>query len=947
MSQGVIRRVAARELGQYFGSPVAWLFLATFAAVSLFVFFWVESFFARNVADLRPLFQWMPLLLAFLCPALTMRAWSEERSQGTLEHLLTLPAGIGRFVLGKFLAVLTLLALALLATLPLPITVALIADLDPGPVAAGYLATLLLGAAYLAAGLLVSACTGNAIVALLGAVALCGGLYLLGSPLLTAFFDDSTAHWLRTLGSGARFESICRGVLDLRDLYYYVCLCGVFLTLNVYLLERSRWSTARSGRHRTWHAVTLLLMANFLLANLWLERLPQLRLDATGDQRYTLSDATRRLLDRLEQPLLLRGYFSPRQHPQLAPLVPRLQDLMAEYAAASGGRIKVEMIDPAEHPELEREAIDRYGMRARPFQVADRHQTALVNAWFQILINYGEAFETLGFNQLVEVRTAANRQAEVRLRNPEYNLTRALRDVLQRQRAGGDPYAGLDRPVELVAYVSDQALLPPLLDTYLGSIRAQLESRVAASDGMLSVRWVDPAADNGAVASRLQEERGVLPMTIVVGDGGEFFFHLTLEDGHQVIQLPTGDFDPTAFGRTLDAGLRRFADNMTRTVALALPPVQARMAEHHLGAPTFNQLERQVGEDYSLRMEQLDDGNVSPEADILAVLAPHQLSPRAVYAIDQFLMRGGTVILATSPFTAQISDGDMALLPWPSGLQDWLAFQGVNIGNSLVMDPQSSPFPVPVIRERGGQQFRDVHLLDFPYFLDLRPPGLHGEHPVTASLPQATMAWASPLQLTPQRGRKHLTLLRSSDQAWLSRDPDITPVVDQRGRTHFEPGPERGSFAVGAVLRGRFHSWYSEQALPTPEAELAPGAAAPPLPQLLEHSPHSARLVVFASNDFLDDQMLNASVAARGTQYSGALELFMNTLDWALQDDTLLSIRSRGQYNQTLPAMEPRAQRFIEYFNYALALAWLVLVAAIGWLCRVLRRRAWRRELAL
>ncbi|TXS93988.1 ABC transporter permease subunit [Parahaliea maris] len=943
MSESVIRRVAAKELGQYFSSPVAWLFLAGFAGATLFVFFWVESFFARNVADVRPLFQWMPLLLAFLCPAITMRAWSEERSRGTLEHVLTLPIGISRFVYGKFLASLVLLLIALLLTLPLPITVALISELDPGPVAAGYLAAVLLGAAYLAAGLFVSACTGNTIVALLGSVALCGGLYLLGSPLMTGFFGDSGAGLLRALGSGSRFESIGRGVLDLRDLYYYLCLCGLFLALNVYALERVRWSRAHSRRHRDWRAVTLLLVANLLLANVWLQLLPGLRLDVTADQRYSLSDTTRRFLGRLEEPLLLRGYFSARQHPQLAPLVPRLRDLLAEYAAVSGGRVKVEIIDPADYPELEREAIDRYGLRARPFQVADRHQASLVNAWFQVLVTYGEEFEALGFSQLVEVRTAANRQAEVRLRNPEFNLTRAIRDVLKRQRAGGDPFTGLDRPVQLVAYVSSEDSLPPLLSAYRRSIAAQLEQSVEASGGMLSVRWVDPADQNGAIANVLRDKWGFQPMVTAVGEGGEFYFYLTLEDSHQVVQIPTGSFDPDDFRKTLNAGLRRFADSVTRTVALSLPAVQARMAEHHLGAPTFRQLEQQISEGYSLRMEQLDDGSVSPEADILAVMAPHSLGPRAVYAIDQFLMRGGTVVLATSPFSTEISDAEMRLLPWPSGLEEWLEFQGISIDDSLVMDPQSSPFPVPVIRQRGGQQFRDVHLLDYPYFLDLRPPGLHREHPVTASLPQATMGWASPLQVTPARGRKNLTLLRSSSGAWLSRSSDIAPTVDAQGRTHFEPGAERGSFAVGTILRGRFQSWFKEH--PRPESAADSGASA--LQPLLEHSPHSARLVVFASNDFLDDQMLNASIAASGTQYHGSLEMFMNTLDWALQDDTLLSIRSRGQYNRTLPAMTDRAQSFIEYFNYGLALLLLLLIAALSWLRQRLRRRRYRRELAL
>ncbi len=109
---GVAHRVARKEVQLFFASPVAWLFLASFAAVSFFVFFWAESFFARNIADIRPLFEWMPILLIFLCAALTMRMWSEERRTGTIEHVLTQPAGLWRFVLGKFRACFTLLLLA-------------------------------------------------------------------------------------------------------------------------------------------------------------------------------------------------------------------------------------------------------------------------------------------------------------------------------------------------------------------------------------------------------------------------------------------------------------------------------------------------------------------------------------------------------------------------------------------------------------------------------------------------------------------------------------------------------------------------------------------------------------------------------------------------------------------------------------------------------------------
>src|SRR5690606_19716014 len=282
----LIRRIAAKETALFFASPIAYLFLAAFAAITLFVFFWGEAFFARNIADLRPLFEWMPVLLVFLASALTMRLWSDERRSGTLEHVLTQPVPLWQFVLGKFLACLGLLGVALLITLPLPLTVAVLGDLDWGPVLAGYLATFLLGGAYLSIGLFVSARSDNQIVSLISSVALCGFFYVLGSGTLTAFFGNEAGQWLRLLGTGSRFESITRGMIDFRDLYYYLSLMAVFLALNTYVLERERWAASGQERHQRWRAVTLLLVANVVGANLWLGQISALRLDATEGRQY-------------------------------------------------------------------------------------------------------------------------------------------------------------------------------------------------------------------------------------------------------------------------------------------------------------------------------------------------------------------------------------------------------------------------------------------------------------------------------------------------------------------------------------------------------------------------------------------------------------------------------------------------------------------------------------
>ena len=957
----VARRVAAKEIRLFFSSPVAWLFLATFAATSLFAFFWVESFFARNNADVRPLFEWLPVLLIFLCAALTMRMWSDERRSGTLEHILTQPAPLWHFVVGKFLACCALLLLALISTLPLPVTVALIANLDWGPVLGGYIATILMGAAYIAIGLFVSARTDNPIVSLIGTVVLCGCLYVLGSTTFTDFFNDRTGEILRRFGSGSRFDNITRGIIDVRDLWYYLSLVVAFLALNIYGLERGRWANdSGSGHHRRWRFAMLLLVANLFLAHAWLGQLGGLRLDITEGRQFSISRPTLDFLGKLQEPLLIRGYFSAKTHPLLAPLGPQLRDLMKEYEVAGGGRVQVEFVDPAENPELEQEANKRFNIQATPFQVADRHQSALVNAYFNVLVSYGDLHQTLGFSDLIEVRTTPNAGPEVMLRNPEYDITHAIKKVLFDYRMGGNLFAGIDEPVEFIGYVSSNEMLPEKLRAYRDSITEQLQFASESSDGKFTVRFIEPEARDGAIAQQINREWGFKPMVTALDKEQEFYFYLTLADSRQVVQLPTEDFDPTEFRLMLDAGLKRFARGFTRTVALATPPVDPQMAQYKLGGPTFNKLEQEITRSYSIRLEDLSDGNVSPEADILAVVAPHRLDENSIFAIDQFLMRGGTVILATSPFTVEISDGRMQLQDWNSGLQRWLTHHGLAVGNSLVLDKQNATVPAPVTRQSGDYEFRDVQMVDYPYFIDLRPPGLRQDHPVTRNLPQITMAWASPITVNTDSSRRVSVLLKTSPRSWLSDNTNITPNLNADGTSQFQPPARDGTLVspralvaprdLGVLVQGRFNSYFADQSSADINEAQEPATHRPGSPGVtstLNHSPQSARIILFSSNDFMDDQILKSETVATGTQYLGPLELFMNTLDWALQDDQLLEIRSRAHFNRTLPPMERKAQLLIEYFNYGLSLLWLLLLALASWLHSRLRRRRFARELSL
>ncbi len=959
MNVQAIRRIAAKELTLFFASPTGYLFLAAFLAVTLFVFFWVEAYFARNVADVRPMFEWMPVMLIFLASALTMRLWSEERRTGTMEFVFTVPARTWEFVLGKFGACLCLLGIALLATLPLPISIAFQADLDWGPVLAGYAAAFLLGGAYVAIGLFVSARTDSQIVSLIMASFACGVFYLVGSPVLTDLVSGGVADFLRALGAGARFESITRGVVDLRDLYYYLSLGGVFLALNVYGLEVQRW--AKDGertRHRAWMLGTTLLAANLLAANLWLASFSGLRIDVTEGRIYSISDATRGYLAQLREPLLIQGYFSAKTHPLLAPLVPRMRDLLAEYEIAGGGNVKVRVIDPADDPELEDEANTKYGIRPVPFQVADRYQSSLVNSYFDVLVSYGDEYEVLGFRDLIEVKVAGEADLDVQLRNPEYDITRSIKKVLYGFQGGSSVFANIQSPVTFTGYFSADEKLPEALVGFRGVLSGVLDELQTESEGKLSVEVIDPDANGGAVGAEIAQSYGFQPMATSLFDTNAFYFYLTLSDDETLVQVPLPEaLSAEAAKRGIEEGLKRFATGLLRTVALVTPPAPPPyMAQQGMAGNQFSQLQGWLANDFNVEATDLA-GGVAPEAaDLVVVVDPKELSDKQVFAIDQFLMKGGTVVVAASAFEANFSAQTLTASRRVTGLEDWLDHLGVGIGASLVLDPANAAFPVPVTRNVGGFSFQELVMLDYPYFPDIRAPNLNPDSIMTAGLPQVTMAWASPIELDAERNaeREVVELLRTSSGSWLSESTDVLPRINEQGLSAFAPEGDQQSRLVGVLLSGRFDSFFKGKASPlledpeeaedgdvennAPDGADAQDEASEDdlgvVTSVIERSPESARLFVFASNGFLADQTLRMLGSADGTIYGDSAQLIVNVADWSLEDQTLLGIRARGNFNRTLPPMEEERQALVEYLNYGFALAGIGLVFALQ------RRRA-------
>ncbi|MFK7914356.1 MAG: Gldg family protein [Pseudomonadales bacterium] len=963
----MILKTASKELTLFFGSPIGYLFVGTFLAVSLFLVFTFEAFFNRNIADVRPLFEWMPVLLLFLSAALTMRMWSEERRSGTLEFVSTMPVSGWEFVLGKFVACWTLLGVALLLTLPLPISVHLIADLDWGPVWAGYIAALLLGAAYIAVGLFVSARSDSQIVSLILATLLCGTLYLLGSPVLTDLAGNQAGDWLRAMGTGSRFESITRGVLDLGDLYYYISLALIFLALNVYSLESGRWaSDGNRRRHSRWRLGTSLLILNLLVGNVLLSVFKPPRLDVTEGGLYSISDATKAYLEQLQEPLLIRGYFSNKTHPYLAPLVPRMRDLLAEYAVAGGSKVRVEIVDPQENPELEEEANSKYGIVSVPFQVSDRYQASLLNSYFDVLISYGDEFEVLGFRDLIDVKVAGEDDLAIVLRNPEYDITRSIKKVLFGFQGSGDVFASIKQPVQFTGYVTDAARLPAPLDEFYGELTEALTSLQAQSNGKFSFEFRDPQAGDGALAVELAEQYGFRPMATSLLDTETFYFYLTMASGEEVVQIPLPEnLNVEAASRGLNEGLKRFASGVLKTVALVAPePPPPFMQQGAPQANRYDQLREFLAADFDLEAADLASGAVPQSADLLLVIEPDNLDDKALFAVDQFLMRGGSVVLATAPYKAVLAANSLRVDPVNSGLEEWLAHHGVSFNPALVMDPQNAAFPAPITRQVGGLSFQEMTLLDYPYFPDIRGDGLAQDHPILANLPQATLTWPSPIATSnlaedATASVQSTILLQSSEAAWLSTNTDVMPKYDPSGASPFTPEGDLARRTLAVMLEGQFQSYFTGKRSPllsapepapepAPEGEESAASTSPGLgfDAVIERSAQSARLVVLGSNDFLADQFTQLIGSAEGTYYTNTAQLMANIIDFSLEDQSLVSIRSRGQFARTLPPMEVPEQRRIEYFNYALALVGIGLVMLWQWRRRRSAARTYGQWLA-
>ena len=916
--------VTRKELRSLFGSPVALIFLGVFLAVTLFTFFTSSRFFARNLADARPLFEWLPILLIGLVSAVTMRAWAEERRAGTLEVLLTLPVKTYELVLGKFLAGWFLVTVALALTLPIPYMVSTLGNLDWGPVWGGYIGALLLSAAYLAIGLCVSARTDNQVVALMVTLVICGSTYLIGSDGVVALFGSGTAEILRALGSGSRFESIERGVLDLRDLTYYGSITSFFLVLNGYFLDRQRLDPgSKSGgiRRMTLGLLVGLTGLNVIAANLWLARVHQVRVDLTENGEYSISEVTRATLTSLDEPLVIHGYFSERSHPLLTPLIPQIRDLLAEYEIAGGGHVKVSFFDPSTDEALEQEIGEQYAIRSFPFGVTDRNSQAVVNSFFHVLIRYGDEYEVLSFQDLIEVKPDGESGVEVRLRSLEYDFTRTIKKVSQDFQSLEAILAKLPGEAKITAYITP-ALLPEEFNETADAMRTVSKRMADASGGKLIFDEIDPSG-NADLQKSLMDVYGVQPLAKDLFGRDVFYLHLLVQLGDQVERImPRGNLTEADLTQAIEAAVKRGTPGQLKTVAVfteqpVAPPPNPQIPPQYQPPPPqadYRAIQQVLGEFYQITPTQLEDGYVPDQVDVLVVGKTGPMTASQQFAIDQFLMRGGAVVALAGAYRVSAGRQGLSATAEDTSLFDLLETYGMRIENSIVMDPVNASFPIPVTEQRGQFRVQSIKLIAYPPFPDIRTDGFNPEHAALASLGNVTMPWSSPVTLTQpdMEGVDFQYLLETSDRTWLNATGNIEPDFSRFPDEGFGPSGDIGKQVVAATATGRFTSHFADKTNPLFTDE---GGG-----RTLKGSVADGRLVVLGSSELASDIMMQLAQQPNGEVHRGNLQLLQNVIDWSVADTDLLSIRTGGAFARTLAPMTDDERSQTELTSYAFVL---------------------------
>ncbi|MGI5828374.1 MAG: DUF7088 domain-containing protein, partial [Patescibacteria group bacterium] len=462
MNKKTLFSLTKKEFLAYFNSPTGYILIVPFLLITFFLYF--RSALVLNQASLRPFFDFLPYVLLFVAPAIAMRTFTQEQKNQTLELLFAHPISELEIVLSKFFGSLGFFAVLLLSTLSLPVTTLIFSNPDPGVIIAQYLGALFVGGAYLSIGIAASALTSAQVSSFLLAAAVNFAFILVGFDMVLLALPRTLSAVMTQVAILPHMSNIGRGVLDLRDLLYFITVSGVFLTIAVIKLSQHRTAEYPAAKARLNTALGIIIAIG-VVANVLMYSYP-LRLDLTFNRLFTISQGTKKTLAELPDIVTINLYTSTNLPGPIATNVRKVKDVLRDYHTLGKGKVKLIDRTPDTN-ENDKLAASEDGIQEVQFNTLANNSFAVQKGYFGLSIYYGDEKEVIPYIQGVD--------------DLEYQLTRLIRKMSATQKP------------TLAIYAPAQTQFNP--DKSTSVIRENLEMQYILTDVALDDDQTTIAAD--------------------------------------------------------------------------------------------------------------------------------------------------------------------------------------------------------------------------------------------------------------------------------------------------------------------------------------------------------------------------------------------------------------------------------------------------------------------
>ncbi len=938
-----IWNIAAKELKNYFVSPVAYIVIAVFLVASGWFFF--STFFIYNQASMRKFFEILPYILALVIPAITMGLFSEEKNTGTIETLKTLPYTDTEIVLGKFLGSFLFTAIMLIPTITYAFWIAYLGDLDGGAVAGGYLGALLLSALLVSIGIFSSSLTKNQVISFILSALI--GYFLILIKTFLVLVPEKAVSFFRILSVIYHFDNFAKGIVDSKDVVYFLSLAVLFLVATFEVVREK--DVKKEKKILASSAVRIAVYAILIIAlNAAENASSTFRFDLTQNKIYSLSELSKKSVSNLVEPLTVKVFFSKNLPAPYNGIEQYLRDLLEEYAVYGGKKFNYQFYDlssgegeVSDKVRENEELAESFGISPVQIQVVEHDEIKFKKAYMGLVLICGD---------LVEKIPAITSTGGI-----EYKITSKMEKINNKI----NKFLSLKKDIKITLYLSESLKKngSKMGIGDLGKLESVVEKAVdnlnKQNYGKLSFESVSP--EKAGVDTESLEKQGVLKLkwnAFLSPSGkipaGEGFIGLTVSYGKEIEVVPVlslvnipilGPQYKIASQSDIERGLSSAIDsvlNLNKKIGYvvsrgAVTPFGFGVAEGENASHFFNLL----NENYKVKTLDLIEGDLNEVNALIIPGMKEKLSDYELYRIDQFIMKGKPVMFLVDTF-AEAKNNRMGIpsaQPVETGIDKLLLNYGVEVSKSVVMDTNCFKQKLPEALGGGEQKI---------YFAPvIKNKNINHKLPFLENIKGFVVLMNSPVKAENKKSKetKYTVLYTSSEKSWVQTGfITLNPMFIKPPASGFQKYP------LAVSVEGKLESYFKNKPIPEKPSEKKDKdkkkeTKPSPLKNLKaegvkKNETSEAKLLVFGTSALVKNSFVDAEGASPNAQ------LVLNAVDYLTGRLDLAELRSKAQFYNPLKETSANLRAVIKWFNVA---GLPVIVALIGILMWVMRKRKMKK----